>query len=47
MCILFVYTLLMVVNYYDLNVLSMSVMGFKKKVWMGWVGGVSFIQVFF
>ena len=41
MCILFVYTLLKVVNYYDLSVLSMSVMGFqKKKIWMGsrWVG---------
>ena len=45
MCILFVYTLLNVVGYYDLSVLSMSVMGFqkrkKKKVWMGvggWVG---------
>ena len=38
MCILSVYTLLKVVGYYDLSVLSMSVMGFKKKVWMG-VGG--------
>ena len=37
MCILFVYTLLKVVGYYDLSVLSMSVMGFKKKIWM--VGG--------
>ena len=37
-----------VVGYYNLSVLSMSVMGFqKKKVWMGWVGGVSSIQVFF
>ena len=38
-----------VVSYYDLSVLSMSVMGFKKKVWRagGWVGGVSSIQVFF
>ena len=37
MCIL--PTLLNVVGYYDLSVLSMSVMGFKK-VWMGggWVG---------
>ena len=35
MCILFVYTLLKVVSYYDLSVLSMSVMGFPKKVWMG------------
>ena len=36
MCILFVYTLLKVVTYYDLTVLSMSVMGFQKK--FGWVG---------
>ena len=35
MCILSVYTLLKVVGYYDLSVLSMSVMGFQKKVWMG------------
>ena len=34
-----IYTLLKVVSYYDLSVLSMSVMGFQKKeVWMG-VGG--------
>ena len=32
-----VYTLLKVVTYYDLSALSMSVMGFQKKVWM--VGG--------
>ena len=33
------YTLLKVVNYYDIRVLSMSVMGLQKKeVWMG-VGG--------
>ena len=40
MCIMFVYnyTLLKVVSYYDLNVLSVSVMGFQKK--FGWaVGG--------
>ena len=38
MCILSV--LLKVVGYYDLIVLSMSVMGLQKKVWMGgwWVG---------
>ena len=37
MCILLVYTLLKVVSYYDLRVLSMSVMGLKK---IGWgVGG--------
>ena len=35
MCILFVYTLLKVVSYYDLSVLSRSVMGLKKK--FGWV----------
>ena len=40
MCILSVYTLLKVVGYYDLRVLSMSVMSFQKKVLMegGWVG---------
>ena len=38
MCILSVYILLKVVGYYDWTVLSMSVMGFKKK--FGWtVGG--------
>ena len=39
---LYIYTLLIVVNYYDLSVLSMSVMCFQIKVWMemgGWVGG--------
>ena len=36
MCILSV--LLKVVGYYHLSVLSMSVIGFQKKVWMGWVG---------
>ena len=40
MCILSVYTLLKVVGYYDLSVLSMSVMGFQKKsLDGGWVGG--------
>ena len=34
MCIMSVYTLLKVVGYYDLSVLSMSVMVSKKKVWM-------------
>ena len=43
MCILFVYKLLKVVNYYDLSVLSVSVMGFQKKVWMG----VSSIKVLY
>ena len=33
--ILSVYTSIKVVSYYDLSVLSMSVMGFQKKVWMG------------
>ena len=44
-----VYTLLKVVSYYDLSVLSMSVMGFqkRKKFGWGWVGEVSSIQVFF
>ena len=32
MCILSVHTLLKVVSHYDLSVLSMSVMGFQKKV---------------
>ena len=47
MCIL--YTLLKVVSYYDLGVLSMSMKGFdEKKVCIeGWVGGVSSIQFFF
>ena len=31
MCILFVYTLLKVVSYFDLSVLSMSVMDFPQK----------------
>ena len=39
-------TLLKVVGYYDLSVLYMSVMGFKKKFGWGWVGGVSSIQFF-
>ena len=38
MCILSVYTLLKVVGYYDLSVLSMSVVVSQKNVWMG-VGG--------
>ena len=52
MCILSVHTLLKVVGYYDLSVLSKSVMGFQTKQKFGWgvggwVGGVSSIQVFF
>ena len=39
-------TSLTVVSYYDLSVLSMSVMGFQKSL-DGWVGGVSSIQVYF
>ena len=41
-------SLLKVVGYYDLSVLSMSVMGFQKKKLMsrGWVGGVCSIQIF-
>ena len=37
---LYNYTLLKVVRYYDLSVLSMSVMGFQKNFWMvgGWGG---------
>ena len=41
-----VYTLLKVVGYYDLSVLSMSVIGFQKeKFGWGWVGAVSSIQL--
>ena len=50
MCILSAHTLIKVVSYYDLSVLSMSVMNSKKKVWMGdgWVGrGLSkFLGIF-
>ena len=38
MCIFFVYALLKVVSHYDLSVLSMSVMGFQKSLYIG-VGG--------
>ena len=31
---------------YDLSVRSMSVMGFQKKSFDGWVGGVCSIQVY-
>ena len=44
MYILSVYTLPKVVGFYDLSVLTMSVMGFQKKIGWGWVGGVSSIQ---
>ena len=32
MCILFAFALIKVVSHYDLSVLSMSAMGFKKKL---------------
>ena len=38
-CVFCLYTLLKVVGYYDLSVLSMSVMGFNKKKFGWWVGG--------
>ena len=45
-CVFCLHTLLQVVGYYDLSVLSMSVMGFQKeKVCVG--GWGSSIQVFF
>ena len=48
MCILSVHTLPKVVGYYDLNVLSMPVMGFQKKsLDGGWVGGVLAVYKFF
>ena len=43
MCILYEYTLLKVVGYYDLSVLPMSVMGFHG----GWVGWGEFYPRFF
>ena len=43
---LYIYRLLKVVGYYDLSVLSMSVMGFQKKFGWGWMGGMSSIHVF-
>ena len=47
MCMLHVHTLLKVVGYYDLSVMSMSGMGFKKKKFRGgWMSRVSSIQVF-
>ena len=46
-CVFCLYTVLKVVGYYDLSVLSMLVMGFhKKSLDEGWVGGVSSIQFF-
>ena len=46
-CLYNFYTLLKVVGYYDLSVLSMSVMGFQQKKFGWWGGGLSSIQVFF
>ena len=47
MCILSVCTLLKVVGYYDLSVLSMAVIRFQnKKLGGGGLGGVSPIQFF-
>ena len=47
MCILSVFTLLKVVGYYDLSVLSMSVTGFQ--VWMAgmWVGEAALSKFIF
>ena len=47
MCILYVYILLTVFGFYDLSILSMSMMGFQKSLDGGWVGEVSSIQVYF
>ena len=46
MCILSVHTLLKVVGYYDLSVLSMSVMGLKNQK-IGWGGWVELYPSFF
>ena len=35
----YIFCLLKVVSYYDLSVLSMSLMGFQKKLDRVWVGG--------
>ena len=42
-CVFCLYTLLKVVGYYDLSVLSMSVMGFQKKFGLG----CQFYSIFF
>ena len=44
MCILSVYTLLKVVTYYYLSVLSLSVMGFQKK--LGWAPSKFILELF-
>ena len=46
LCILSVCTLLKLVGYYDLSVLSMSVMVFQKKKF-GWGGWVETYAIFF
>ena len=43
MCILCVCILLKVVSHYDLSVLSISVMGFQKRLYREVVRGISFI----
>ena len=45
MCTLSVHTLLKVVGYYDLSVLSMSVMGLKKFGW-GFMSSIQFLVGF-
>ena len=45
MCILC--TLLKVVGYYDLSVLSMSVLGFQNKMYMGVGGWGELYPIFF
>ena len=48
MCILFVYTLLKVYNYYDFEYFVFECLGFQITSWDGgWVRGVSSIQVCF
>ena len=48
MCILFVYTLLKVVKYYDFEYFVFECLGFQKtSLDGGWMGGVSSIQVLF
>ena len=46
MSILSVHALIKCVGYYDLTVLSMSVMSFPKKVWMGCKLYPSFFGIF-
>ena len=48
MCILWVYTLLKVGSYYDLSLLSISVMGFQKNCIGGgaWVALSRFFWIF-